>query len=132
VLGPLWHIHGILDISVCDTEAQLYLGLSIFLVGKHYWYCSFAQKKKQNQKKKSMPLYVIVKHYGSLSVYSISRKVFKVNPKHLTFDPLRSYLTFCEKPLLADLENCLFYMHENFCLVRPFKLAENTVLLYCM
>jgi hypothetical protein len=52
-------------------------------------------------KKKIYAVIRIVKHYGSL--YSTSRKMLIMSPTDLTFDPLRSYSTFREKPLLADL-----------------------------
>ena len=46
--------------------------------------------------------------------YSTSQKMFLIDPAYLTFDLLRSYSTYCEKPLLADLlQNRLYYMHEN-------------------
>jgi hypothetical protein len=44
-------------------------------------------------------------------MYDVSKDVPDSQP---ALDPLRSYSTLCEKPLLADLlVNHLHYMHEN-------------------
>ena len=96
--------------------------------GKTYWYASvyyyFLSAKKKIYAEMRME-----KLCGPF--YSTSRKMFLIHPAYLTFDPLRSYSTYCEKPLLADLlQNRLHYMHEHLHLIRP-KLAEDTALLSC-
>jgi hypothetical protein len=66
-------------------------------VGKPYWYCSvyyFLSAKKKNY-----AVIRIEKLQGPLCI--ISRKMFLIHSQHLTFDPLRSYLTLCEKTLAS-------------------------------
>ena len=76
--------------------------------GKTYWYASvyyyFLSAKKKIYAEMRME-----KLCGPF--YSTSRKMFLIHPAYLTFDPLRSYSTYCEKPLLADLlQN---HLHHN-------------------
>ena len=60
-----------------------------------YYYYFLSAKKK---------FYTVIRIEKVLGLLcSISRKMFLIHSQYLTFDPLRSYSTFCEKPLLADL-----------------------------
>jgi hypothetical protein len=79
------------------------LGLSTFLLESPIDIVLFIIIFFPSKKKKNYAVMRIVKHYGSL--YSTSQKMLIMSPTYLTIDPLRSYSTFCEKPLLADLEN---------------------------
>ena len=85
-----------------------------------YYYFLSAKKK----------IYAVIRIKKLLSPsYSTSRKMFLIHPTYLTFDRLRSYSTYCEKPLLADLlQNRLHDMHENWHFIAP-SLADQTALL---
>ena len=48
---------------------------------------------------------------------------------NLNFDRVRSYSTYCEKPLLADLlQNRLHDMHENWHFIAPSLGDQNALL----
>ena len=81
-------------------------------VGKPYWYCSvyYYYYYFLSAKKKIYTVIRIEKLWGPLC--STSQKTLLIHPTYLTSDPIRSYSTFCEKPLLADLpKNHWWYRH---------------------